>query len=219
MARDYRVRILSREDIAKIAMAWWSLACSGRHSFNICKFVLDVLPNRIKAKGKLGVEFYDQGPGDSPAYVSFGPLTLHVDRGVWNAADRGEPYARYIIAHEIGHLVLHDRHAVAFSEEEAALINYVQNEESAEWQAHVFAALFLVPDHLAIKLNDTDLIAGLCVVTDRLAADRLSDAKNAKSILTPSYEGEMCAGCGNFTLMRNGNYMTCDMCGSTTGYS
>jgi hypothetical protein len=29
MARDYHhyARILSREDIAKIAMAWWSLAC------------------------------------------------------------------------------------------------------------------------------------------------------------------------------------------------
>jgi len=219
MARDYRVRILSREDIAKIAMAWWSLARSGRHSFNICRFVLDVLPNRIKAKGKLVIEFYDQSHGDSPAYVTFGPLTLHVDRGVWNAADRGEPYARYIIAHEIGHLVLHDRYAVAFSEEEAALLNYVQNEESAEWQAHVFAALFLVPDHVAIKFNDADLIAGLCVVTDSLAANCLNDARNAKSILTPSYEGEMCPGCGNFTLMRDGIYIKCDTCGSTTGCS
>ncbi|UVO34016.1 ImmA/IrrE family metallo-endopeptidase [Bradyrhizobium arachidis] len=217
MARDYRVRILSREDIAKIAMAWWSLACSGRHSFNICKFVLDVLPNQIKAKGKLVLEFYDQGPGDAPAYVTFNPLTLHVDHGVWDAADRGEPYARYIIAHEIGHLVLHDRYAVAFSEEEAALLSYVQNEESAEWQAHVFAALFLVPDHIAIKFNDADLIAGLCVVTDSLAASCLDDARNAKFILTPSYEGEMCPGCGNFTLTRDGIYLKCDTCGSATG--
>ncbi|MDN3273474.1 ImmA/IrrE family metallo-endopeptidase [Frankia sp. RB7] len=219
MARDYRVRILSREDIAKIAMAWWSLARSGRHSFNICRFVLDTLPNRIKAKGKLVVDFYDQAPGDSPAYVTFGPLTLHVDRRIWNAADRGEPYARYIIAHEIGHLVLHDQHAVAFSEEEAALLNYVQNEESAEWQAHVFAALFLVPDHVALRLNDADLIAGLCVVSDRLAADCLSEAKNAKSIVPPRYEGEICWACGNLTLIPSGADLKCDTCGSTTGCS
>lgn len=217
MARDYHVRILSREDIAKIAMAWWSLARSGRHSFNICKFVLTVLPNRVKGKGKLVIDFYDQGPGESPAYVTFGPLTLHVDRNVWNAADRGEPYARYIIAHEVGHIVLHDQHAVAFSEEEAALLNYVQNEESAEWQAHVFAALFLVPDHLALRLNDADLIAGLCVVTDSLAANCLNEAKNVKSIVTPRYEGEICSACGNFTLTPNGAGLQCDTCGSTTG--
>ncbi|TQF28596.1 ImmA/IrrE family metallo-endopeptidase [Bradyrhizobium sp. UNPA324] len=219
MARDYRVRIRSREDIAEIAMAWWSLARSGQHSFNICKFVLNVLPDYIKGKGKLVVEFYDQSLGDSQAYVTFGPLTLHVDRKIWNAADRGEPYARYIVAHEVGHLVLHDQHAVAFSEEEAALLNYVQNEESAEWQAHVFAALFLVPDHIALRLNDADLIAGLCVVTDRLAASCLDDAKNAKLIATPRYEGEMCSGCGNFTLLRDGIGMKCDTCGSKTGYS
>jgi len=219
MARDHRVRILSRENIAKIAMEWWSLARSSQHSFNICNFVLNVLPNRIKGKGRLTVEFYDQGPGDSPAYVTFSPLTLHVDRNVWDAANRGEPYARYIIAHEVGHLVLHDQHAVAFSEEEAALLIYVQNEESAEWQAHVFAALFLVPDHIALRLNDADLIAGLCVVTDRLAADCLSDAKNTKSVISPRYEGEMCSECGNFTLVRNGTCMKCDTCGSTTGCS
>lgn len=219
MARDYHVRILSREDIAKIAMAWWSLARSGRYSFNICEFVLNILPDRIKAKGKLIVDFYDQGPGDSPAYVSFSPLTLHVDRAVWKAADRGEPYARYIIAHEIGHLVLHDHHAVAFSEEEAALLTYVQNEESAEWQAHVFAALLLVPDHLALRLNDADLIAGLCVVTDRLAASCLTDAKNSRSVVTPQYEGDMCWKCGNFTLVRDRIGLTCDTCGSNARYS
>jgi hypothetical protein len=114
---------------------------------------------------------------------------------------------------------LHDQHAVAFSKEEAALLNYVQNEESAEWQAHVFAALFLVPDHVAIRLNDTDVIAGLCVVTDKLAADCLADAKNTKSIACPRYEGEMCSECGNFTLVRNGTCMKCDTCGSTTGCS
>ncbi|HWV55723.1 hypothetical protein, partial [Pseudorhodoplanes sp.] len=33
------------------------------------------------------------------------------------------------------------------------------------------------------------------------------------------YEGEACAECQNFTLVRNGTCMKCDTCGSTTGCS
>jgi ribonucleoside-diphosphate reductase alpha chain len=33
------------------------------------------------------------------------------------------------------------------------------------------------------------------------------------------YEGEDCAECGNFTLVRNGTCMKCDTCGSTSGCS
>ncbi len=33
------------------------------------------------------------------------------------------------------------------------------------------------------------------------------------------YEGDNCPECGNFTLVRNGNCMKCDTCGSTTGCS
>ena len=46
-----------------------------------------------------------------------------------------------------------------------------------------------------------------------LAAERRAEAK------AKGYEGEMCGECGNFTLVRNGTYMKCDTCGSTTGCS
>jgi ribonucleoside-diphosphate reductase alpha chain len=44
-------------------------------------------------------------------------------------------------------------------------------------------------------------------------AERRAEAK------ARGYEGEMCAECGNFTLVRNGTCMKCDTCGSTTGCS
>src|SRR5690349_335128 len=44
-------------------------------------------------------------------------------------------------------------------------------------------------------------------------ADRRAEAK------AKGYEGEMCAECGNFTLVRNGTCLKCDTCGSTTGCS
>jgi predicted metalloprotease len=141
-------------------------------------------------------------------------LTLHVDRKIWKSAGEGEVYARYIIAHEIGHIVLHDEFAVAFSDEEAAQLKYLQDEESGEWQANVFAGYFLAPDHIALKLQDADVLAGLCVITDELAAKRLNEAKNSKMKLNPTYEGEMCGWCGSFTLARNGNTTNCDTCGT-----
>jgi hypothetical protein len=213
MARDHRVRIKSREDIAKIAMSWWTTANRRGYSFNVCEFVVEVLAKRLMSKGELQIEFYDRCNNDDPAYVRFTPLTLYVDRKVWAAAGNGETYARYIIAHEIGHIVLHDQFAVAFSDEQAAQLKYLQDEESGEWQANMFAGYFLAPDHIALKLQDADILAGLCVISDDLAAKRLSEAKNRKTVLNPTYEGEMCGECGNFTLARNGNTTTCDTCG------
>jgi hypothetical protein len=215
MARDHRVPIKSREAIAKIAMAWWTAASKRGHSFNICEFVVGVLTERFRSKGRLEIEFYDRCKNDDPAYVTFKPLTLHIDRKIWRSAEDGEAYARYVVAHEVGHIVLHDEFAVAFSDEDAAQLKYLQDEESGEWQANVFAGYFLAPDHLALKLHDPDVIAGLCVITDELAAKRLTEAKNSKAVLNPTYEGEMCGQCGNFTLVRDGTNMKCDTCGTT----
>lgn len=217
MARDHQVRIRSREVIAEIAMAWWSLADRTGNFFNICEFVLGPLTQRLSgSKGKLIVELYEAGPGDDPAYVTFKPkTTLHVDKRIWKQASDGIAFARYVVAHEIGHIVLHDEFAVAFSDEEAAQLKYLQDEESGEWQANVFAGLFLVPDHVALKLMDSDVIAGLCVVTDELAKKRLVDAKNAKTVVQPSYTGDMCSNCGSFTLLCRGIVTKCDTCGAT----
>lgn len=213
MARDHRVRIKTREAIAKIAMAWWAVANRGGHSFNICEFVLGPL-SKLLTKGRLKIDFYDRNSGDDPAYVTFKPLTLHIDRKIWKAASNGEAYARYIVAHEIGHIVLHDEFASAYSDEEAAQLKYLQDEESGEWQANVFAGYFLAPDHVVLKLRDIDVIAGLCVITDELAARRLDEAKNAKVPLNRVYEGEICGSCGGFTLVREGTYLRCDSCGT-----
>ncbi|HEX7882383.1 MAG TPA: ImmA/IrrE family metallo-endopeptidase [Afipia sp.] len=217
MGRDHKVRINDRQGIAKIAMTWWLIANRVGHSFNICDFVTEILAKRLKGKGALHIEFYSDEDLPEKACVTFNPLTLHIVERIWRDAGLGQPYARRIVAHEIGHIILHDQFAVAFSDDKTAQLVFVQDEESGEWQANIFADYFLVPDHVAVKLKHTDLIAGLCVVTDDLAARRLEEATSAKQIITPQYEGDMCAECSNFTLIRNGTCMKCDTCGSTTG--
>jgi len=215
MARDYKVRIIDREGIAKIAMSWWLAAANKLgYNFNICDFVTDILAKRLAGKGKLQIEFYRFDDLPEKACVTFNPLTLHVVEQIWRDAGLGKPYARRIVAHEIGHIVLHDRFAVAFSDEKLAQLNFVQDEESGEWQANIFADYFLVPDHVAVKLGVPDVIAGLCVVTDDLAARRLREALSAKAILRPSYEGDACMKCTQFTLVREGCWTRCDTCGN-----
>jgi hypothetical protein len=196
-------------------MSWWQVATRNGHSFNICKFVTDVIAKRLRGKGVLQIKFYSFDDLPERACVTFNPLTLHIVKDIWNDADLGKPYARFIVAHEIGHMVLHDEFAVAFSDDKAAQLKYVQDEESGEWQANTFADHLLVPDHVARKLKEPDVIAGLCVVDDCVAERRSRDAASVKIILAPSYEGDMCGTCGSFTLLRNDCSMRCDTCGST----
>src|SRR5665213_1993357 len=93
MARDYRVRIKDRDGIAKIAMSWWQVAARSGYSFNICKFVTDVLAKRLRAKGTLHIQFYSFEDLPEKACVSFNPLTLHIVESIWRDADLGKPYA------------------------------------------------------------------------------------------------------------------------------
>ncbi len=51
MARDYKVRIIDREGIAKIAMSWWLVANKLGYNFNICDFVIDILAKKTTRQG------------------------------------------------------------------------------------------------------------------------------------------------------------------------
>jgi len=217
--RDHKVTFRRRDYLARVALEWWSLADKqGRYDFNICRFIYNVLIPKLRGKGRLQIKFYD--PVDLPeqACVTFDPLTLHVVKKIWEDADRGEAYARFMIAHEIGHIILHDSRAAAFSGDEAAIVRFAQREESAESQANDFADLFLVPDHVALKLNNRDKIAVLCVVPDETAERRLHDAHATREPLCPSYEGDMCMNCHSFTVVQAGNLRKCDTCGWELGF-
>jgi len=215
LLRDHKVRYMSREQIARVALDWWAIADRRGNNFNICDFVVQVLAKkRFQSKGQLQIKFYEDLP--EQASVTFDPLTLHIEKRVWDAAAAGESYARFIVAHEIGHIVLHDRTAAAFSNDENAVLKFVEKEESAEEQANAFADLFLVPDHVALRLRDVDTIAGLCVVADTVAKRRLKDALLSKSPLHPQYKGDACIKCSNFTLLRVGVLLRCGTCGQMT---
>lgn len=225
MNRDYKVNPRDRASIARIAMELWNLADKrGGNHFNICDFVKNIIAPRVPNGLQISLCSYNDLP--EKACVVFGSTktTLYIVDAIWNDAGLGRPHARRIVAHEIGHLVLHgDEYAaiqqqeIAFSEGRLAPYKYIQPDDSCECQANTFADLFLTPDHIARKALSAETLAFSCLITDELAARRMDEAKSARRILFPSYEGDMCTECSNFTLVRNGTCMKCDTCGSTTG--
>jgi Zn-dependent peptidase ImmA (M78 family) len=173
--------------------------------FNIIDFFENTLPLHLRTlkKGSLKIEFYDLAfKQDDPAFVSFNPLTLNVDREIWSGAETGEDHPRFVIAHETGHIVLHDNSAKAFSRDKSDQLSFTDNEQSAEWQANTFAGHFLLPDPVVQKIDDVALLASLCQVPEALALERLLAVRKEQERKNRVFQGGFCSRCGNFSLMR-----------------
>jgi hypothetical protein len=211
MRDDHIVDFLHEETIENYALAWLREAgILHRPYFNIVKFVNDFLMKRLK-KGPFKIVLFDAGPNEKPAYISFNPLTLNIDREIWRDADIGEPFARFVVAHEVGHLIFHDAFAQAFSNDSTVRIKSFPKEYSAEWQANTFAYHFLMPTHIVAAYDDLDTLISICGVTREVAIERSKLTRATKPPLQ-TFEGDPCTTCGNFALLRIGTTVTCTIC-------
>jgi Zn-dependent peptidase ImmA (M78 family) len=217
MPRDYHVSARSAESIAQLAYRLRDADGSiNNANFNIVDFVSRTLPRQLEIlkKGKLLIEFYDREfKEDDPAFVSFNPLTLNSDRQIWASATRGEDYQRFVIGHEIGHLVLHDHSAKAFSRDKSDQIKFGDDLQSAEWQANTFAGHFLLPDpviqKLIQKIDNGAIIGTICQAPEILALQRISEFKKALQRKSRVFEGGFCPNCSNFSLVQIGTLLKC----------
>ncbi len=213
MATDHYVGYRSEETIAQLAVNLRDARGSRSDpTFDIVDFVETTLPRYLKSrkKGPLKIEFYDRDfPQDDPAYVTFNPPTLHVDRTIWADAKAGVEYARFIIAHEIGHIVLHDNLAKAFSSDRSAQIRFADDGQSAEWQANTFAGHFLAPDIVVERLREVGVIVAYCQAPDKLARERVLTLKRKERRKTEIPLGEYCSKCGNLSLVACGTLLKC----------
>jgi len=232
MGIDHKVIHRSEDAIASIAARCWTVSQQTRpFTFDVMDFLKKVLigqgidsvvGTRGRKKGKLSVKFFDREfAQEDPAYVQFDParrddyVTLHVDRKIWALAERGDSYACWVLAHEIGHILLHDHHANAFSTDptKKKLFEGSSQEDFAEWQAIIFAGHLLIPTFVAQKFPDQKILAAATNAPEKLAADRLKTVHDMKKVLNRPYEGDVCSGCHNFTLVRDGCTTKCDTCG------
>jgi hypothetical protein len=75
-----------------------------------------------------------------------GIVTIAVKQSVYDAALMGDGRARNTLAHELGHAVMHDGPPMARRVEGSLRPGWIKPFESAEHQAKVFAAAFLIND-------------------------------------------------------------------------
>lgn len=157
MATDYKVRNRSYAEIAQVASDLRvRLNIDHCYTFNLVRQVRKMIGRSFGRLGFLKLELFENR--ESKAYVTFDPLILHVHKQVWEEAEIEDPKARFILAHELGHIVMHGYYRQDFAEIDECRLKAFPTEERAEAQANWLASAFLAPDYLAKKCeNESEL--------------------------------------------------------------
>jgi hypothetical protein len=224
---DYKVPSPFRSEafIAEIAMKCWHIGTIPGSDLVNLNVILEELKAHgvesivqipgVKRKGRLHIEIIED-IGRDPASVEFSPkLTLYVKKGVWSRFQKGYSEDCVIIAHEIGHIMLHSNEAKQFSRDPSLQIQFADNEDSAEGQANAFADHLLIPTHVAQRIQDVSRLAFACNVPEALAFDRILALGQAKKLLRVITNCEPCPVCGDFAVANNGGTRRCNSCGHT----
>ncbi len=99
-----------------------------------------------------------------------------IRRDTYDAACDGKGWAREVMAHELGHLILHRGIPLPFASKEAGEQKHSILGDS-EWQADTFAELLLAPLEVIRGIADTNGIASLCGIRQETAFRRWVEAK------------------------------------------
>ena len=111
------------------------------------------------------------------ALTNIDPPRIFVSESTYNSACAGNPYSRFVLAHELGHLILHKRydnisHHSSRNEYQYNILSTPIYNKS-EWQADCFAASFLVHDGLIQHTKDPAVISTLSGVHRRWVEMRI----------------------------------------------
>jgi hypothetical protein len=146
---------------------------------------------------------------DEEPFVGLRPFTLNVNAELWNEAGNGDPLAGFKLLHELAHILLHRHPKSSFSRSETSQVNFAQDEESAEWQANIFAAVTMAPPYLALDcLDSADLYQRFNFPSE--FAPFWLDWRRRRPLVRIS---QFCDRCGNRSLVRIANRTKCVHCG------
>ncbi len=119
------------------------------------------------------------------AYTQFMPPQIVISDRVYEEAHNLIPRARWTLAHELGHFVLHEAISKprALTQNRSSIIKRAYN--SAEWQAHKFAAHFLMPEHIASQFQSVEELAQGCNVSLTAARKRFKEIRRETTTKLP----------------------------------
>ena len=242
MSVDKRVPARSDAEVRRIAERTKAeFGVSRRRPVNILRFLKSCSLLTLYGRKKLVllvVDDADLGGIDAKTEFSKDVVTITCKRGVRDRAEVGVGRDRMTLAHELGHAVLH--HSVPmFKLVGAAGASDLARDgahTSAEHQAKIFAAAFLIHDEDAAKLGNAQEISeefGVSLQAAQVCFDRLNRKaerqrsservrKNADELiallrrqpqLQPTYIADPCS-CGMRTLRAiDATRVKCDSCG------
>ncbi|WJR75182.1 hypothetical protein [Bradyrhizobium sp. NP1] len=197
---------------------------------------------RGKKPFKLETVSDNQLPGDSGLTTYDGTrIVVKIPRRIRHRAFMGDGYARYTIAHELGHSTLHlDKlmQGAALPRRQAgnATSLWIPKFKSAEHQAMVFGAGFLINDETARRLaspEEVSVQAGVSLQAARIYFEQVQEelerpaaskrvqriADEVRAALAPktaspapSFLSEPCSCCGQQTLFPVGHKFMCAAC-------
>ena len=122
--------------------------------FPIVHFLEIVLAQSFPDMSLLIVE-----PEDMPykeAETVPGQSLIRIRQDVYNAATEGDGRARFTIAHEVGHFLMHTPDSIVLCRMEAG--TDMKAYEDPEWQANTFASYLLAPSALASGLTKREIM-------------------------------------------------------------
>lgn len=185
------------------------------------------------------VEDSELGEDDGRTEIIADVVHITVKRSVYQKAELGDGRARMTLAHELAHGVMHPG-APKFrgtGESGTTILSRLQATVSAEHQAKVFAAAFLIDDKTAAQIGIAEEVSVFFLVSleaARICLDRLArEAEHAESAqrvqkLSEKIQSELagkvekeiryvpdvlCTYCGKPTLISLGMKYLCCTCG------
>jgi hypothetical protein len=236
---DWRVTARSDEEVRAIAERTKSeFGVARLRPVNILRKLQSGTIPTLYGRKKLVFDVVDDeglGTIDGKTAFSNDTVTITVKRSVRDRAEMGVGRDRMTLAHELGHGVMHHsapkfRHAGAAG---TTTLSKVSAFESAEHQAKIFAAAFLIHEDVAATLRSAFEIAlefGVSLQAAEICFDRLAkSAEHARSaervkmsaaqaiaVLTGKIPAKQaicldhpCLICGQKTLIPMGNKVLC----------
>jgi IrrE N-terminal-like domain len=240
MDDDYRVKGRSDaecRDLAKKLRAYFGVSEDSRVDILACFASRSIWTTRGIQRLNFQIR-PDSEMGHADAVTSYGKgvVTIAAKQSVQDKAFVGEGRARNTLAHEFGHAVMHE--GVPMARHGSAVRNvtpkWLPAFQSAEHQAKVFAAAFLINDKIANTLFSAEEISvefGISLESANIYFSQITDLRNREKstanvlrmadefrALTTSaqpkirYINELCTSCGNPTVFPIGIKFMCDTC-------
>ncbi|WP_298355567.1 ImmA/IrrE family metallo-endopeptidase [Rhodoblastus sp.] len=147
MARDFDVLPRSDDEIHVSAMNLRNfLGITTRFQFDLPSLIKQKLVGqKLRGIGTLELVIHEYYPAKASVSFKHDSCVLVVEEDTWIFAGQGDSESIFRLAHELGHLMLHNKHEQRFSKPREYKLNYINEDRSAEAQANKFAAYFLAP--------------------------------------------------------------------------